>query len=143
MAATVGDLHGDNRPGGIVGHGIDIVPIERIESMLDSHGDTFIERCFTVREQEHANRGGVQLATRYAGRFAVKEAAMKTLGTGLSGGIRWVDVETIAADNGRPELIVTGVARTIAEELGIGIWHVSISHAGGLAIASVIGSRSA
>ena len=73
----------------IIGHGIDLVDVERIEDMLDRHGERFLDRCFTVREQAYCESGGVQRAQRYAARFAAKEAVFKAIGTGLGEGMTW------------------------------------------------------
>jgi len=75
---------------------------------------------------------------RYAGRFAVKEAAMKALGTGWSRGVRWVDVEVVRQRGGRPSLALRGEARKIADALGVKNIAVSITHTSEQAIAQVI-----
>jgi len=75
---------------------------------------------------------------RYAGRFAVKEAAMKALGTGWSRGVRWVDVEVVRQKGGRPTLALRGEAKKIAEALGVRNIVVSITHTAEEAYAQVI-----
>ena len=65
-------------------HGVDLVEIRRIESMLESHGDHFIDRVFTQLERAYAEQGGAGRAERYAARFAAKEAVFKALGSGWS-----------------------------------------------------------
>jgi holo-[acyl-carrier protein] synthase len=121
----------------IVGHGIDLVDVPRIERMLNEHGDRFRERCFTAVELAAADASG-RAAEFLAGRFAVKEAALKALGTGWSGGIAWTDVEVTPDNSGRPGVKVSGGAARIAESIGVARWWVSISHVGGHAVASVI-----
>ena len=76
--------------------------------------------------------------TRLAGRFAVKEAVLKALGTGWRGGIQWTDIETVPDPLGKPLTTLTGQTRELAARLGIQRLLVSISHAGEYAIASVI-----
>ena len=75
-----------------------------------------------------------------AARWAVKDAVMKALGTGWNDGVMWTDIETRTAPSGKPELIVTGGAKKIADKLEIVEWHVSITHCKTLAIAFVIAS---
>lgn len=122
----------------IIGHGIDLVELDRIERMLADHGDRFLERCFTAAERDHAETGSRRRIERYAARFACKEAALKALGTGWRGGIAWTDVSVVTEASGRPALVVGGRSAEIAASMGIVQWHVSLSHSGGLAIASVI-----
>lgn len=122
----------------IVGHGIDIVEITRIERMLNEHGERFIERCFTAAERAYCEDGGKRRVERYAARFAVKEAAFKALGTGWRSGIAWTDVGIVHDPSGAPRLVVTGVFADMASSAGVKAWHVSLSHAGANAIASVI-----
>ncbi|MBG80960.1 MAG: holo-[acyl-carrier-protein] synthase [Phycisphaerae bacterium] len=119
-------------------HGIDIVPIARIEQMLANHGDRFIERVFTAGERADAERVNRGRSERYAVRFAAKEAVLKALGTGLSGGITWQDVDVHRSGNGAPMLKMHGVAAEKADELGLQVWRLSMSHAGGMAMASVV-----
>lgn len=121
----------------IVGHGIDLVDVPRIERMLSEHGARFRERCFTAGELSGADASG-RAAEFLAGRFAVKEAALKALGTGWSGGIAWTDIEVAPDNSGRPTVRVSGEAARIAGSVGVSRWWVSISHVGGHAVASVI-----
>jgi holo-[acyl-carrier protein] synthase len=121
----------------IIGHGIDLVEVSRIADMIAKHSDRFLERVFTQAEVAHsAGRKGQ--AEHLAGRFAAKEAVLKTLGTGWAEGIAWRDVEVAAEPSGRPYLRITGRAASLATEKGITEWHLSISHTEGQAMASVI-----
>jgi len=124
----------------VVGHGVDLVEIERIRRSIDAHGDRFLTRVFTDGERADAGRGRSR-TERLAARFAAKEAALKAIGTGWSRGVAWTDVETRTEPSGRPVLGVSGRAGEIAREMGGSRWSVSLSHAGGLAIASVILER--
>ena len=120
-------------------HGIDVIDIPRISSMLETHGDTFINRCFTQEEQAAAMVSSTQTrAERFAARYAAKEAVLKALGTGLSGGIQWVDIGVVRED-GPPKVELSGKAAEIASNAGITQWRLSLTHAAGVAIASVIG----
>ncbi|MBU3728738.1 MAG: holo-[acyl-carrier-protein] synthase [Phycisphaerales bacterium] len=124
-------------------HGIDLVEVSRIDRMLSDHGERFLERVFTVHERGDCDATPSRRAERLAARFAVKEAALKALGTGWRSGIAWTDVETRLEPSGAPVLHLHGRARELAAEQGLARWMVSISHAGGLATASVIGCRAA
>ena len=123
----------------IITHGIDVIDVARVSSMLESHGQTFIDRCFTTKEQEAANVSSPEMrAQRFAARYAAKEAVLKALGTGLAGGIEWVEIGVVRED-GPPMVELTGKAAEVAAKIGILEWRLSISHAGGIAMASVIG----
>jgi holo-[acyl-carrier protein] synthase len=121
----------------IVSHGVDLVEVERIASLLDEHGQRFLDRCFTAAEQAYA-QDNRRRAEHLAGRFAAKEAVLKALGTGLSDGIAWTDVEVVRLDSGKPTIRLHARALEIASELGIERWHLSISHTAGHAMASVV-----
>lgn len=123
----------------ILVHGIDVIDVERISSMLQSHGQKFLDRCFTSIEQEAANVSSNEMRDqRLAARYAAKEAVLKALGTGLAGGIEWIDVGVERKD-GPPMVVLSGKAKDVADAQGITEWRLSLTHAGGIAIASVIG----
>jgi holo-[acyl-carrier protein] synthase len=121
----------------IVGLGLDIAEIDRIEAAIVRHGAPFIERLFTPREaaycESHRNR-----FERYAGRFAAKEAAMKALGTGWRRGVRWHDIEVVREASGKPTLQLEGVAGELAVRMGVKNIALTITHSGNLALAQVI-----
>ena len=121
----------------VICHGIDLVDCRRIGQLIQRHGDRFVDRVFTSAEKAYSNRH-VKNTERLAGRFAVKEAVMKMLGTGWQNGISWTDIETINDPLGRPEVRLSGKVAQIARELGIEQVSVSITHTSDLAIASAI-----
>lgn len=121
----------------LIAHGIDLVDCERIEKLLERHRDSFIERIYTLREQEDCMKGKQQVQ-RLSGRFAMKEAVMKTLGTGWRDGIAWTDIETVNDPLGKPFINISGVAKEKAENLGITAFEISISHTDTMAMASCI-----
>lgn len=121
----------------IVGMGIDIAEVERIRGAIERHGEVFLRRIFTAREREYCERFKNKYE-RYAGRFAVKEAAMKALGTGWSRGVRWVDIEVVRQKGGRPTLTLAGEAQKIGEKLGVKNIALSITHTASQAYAQVI-----
>jgi len=121
----------------IVGLGLDIAEIDRIEAAVTRHGTPFLERIFTTLEvaycESHRNK-----FERYAARFAAKEAAMKALGTGWRRGVRWRDIEVVRDPTGKPTLHLEGAARQIANDLGVKNISITITHSGNLALAEVI-----
>jgi holo-[acyl-carrier protein] synthase len=121
----------------IVGLGLDIAEIDRIEAAISRHGAPILERLFTPAEASYCEQFKNRFE-RYAGRFAAKEAAMKALGTGWSRGVRWRDVEVVREPGGRPTLRLAGVARKIADGLGVKNISLSITHSGNFALAQVI-----
>ena len=121
----------------IIGMGIDIAEVPRIRAVIESQKERFLRRVFTLDEVAYCEQFKNKYE-RYAGRFAVKEAAMKALGTGWSRGVRWVDMEVVRARGGRPTLALKGEAKKIAEGLGVKNIAVSITHTEEQAIAQVI-----
>jgi holo-[acyl-carrier protein] synthase len=121
----------------IVGLGIDIAEVARVKAAIERHGETFLRRLYTAREQEYCERFKNKYE-RYAGRFAAKEAAMKALGTGWSRGVRWVDVEVTREKGGRPTMRLAGEAAHIADRLGVKYISLSITHTADQAFAQVI-----
>lgn len=121
----------------IVGLGLDISEIDRIEAALTRHGAAILRRLFTPEEvaycESHKNK-----FERYAGRFAAKEAGMKALGTGWRRGVRWRDIEVVREPSGKPTLRLAGVALEIAQRMGVKNISLSITHSGNLALAEVI-----
>lgn len=93
----------------ILGIGTDLANIERIQGVLDRHGDRFRNRVFTETEQAKAARRK-DVAGTYAKRWAAKEACSKALGTGLRMGIAWKDMAVSNLDTGQPVMAVTGWA---------------------------------
>lgn len=121
----------------IIAHGIDMVDIESTRRLLADPTGQFLARCFTIQEQQSAG-DGLDQPDRLSGRFAVKEAAMKALGTGFGEGVGFLDVEIVSLPSGAPTVILHGKAKLRAEAMGIDRWLVSTSHEGNMAIASVI-----
>ena len=121
----------------IVGSGVDLCEVSRIESAIARHGQRFIDRIFTGSEIAYAESKANRYE-RYAARFAAKEAGMKALGTGWRGGIAWHDFEVANLSSGRPTLRLHGKAAELAEKLGVQGVSLSITHTTGQALAMVI-----
>ena len=126
----------------VVAHGIDLVDCRRLAEVVARHGDRFLRRIFTPDELAYC-RGHRRETEHLAGRFAVKEAVLKVLGTGWRNGIRWSDIEVRNAPSGRPAVTLRGRCREIADQQGIGDILVSISHVETHAIASAVGLSTA
>lgn len=121
----------------IVGIGIDVAEVKRIRAVIESQGERFLRRVFTLDEVAYCEQFKNKYE-RYAARFAAKEAGMKALGTGWSRGVRWVDVEVVRHRGRRPTLELKGEARKIADGLGVKHVALSITHTAEQAIAQVI-----
>jgi holo-[acyl-carrier protein] synthase len=122
----------------IIAHGIDAVDIERFSKLIEKGGQSFLQRCFSSTEiQEAADH---KTNERLAGWFAVKEAVLKSIGTGQSNGATFTDIEVSHKETGAPQISISGKTKEFADSLGITVWLVSISHIEKIAIASVIGS---
>ena len=121
----------------IVGLGLDIAEVDRIEAAIGRHGAPFLDRLFTPAEISYCRQHKNQFE-RYAARFAAKEAAMKALGTGWKRGVRWRDIEVAREPSGKPTLHLAGASRQIADQLGVKNISLTITHSGNLALAHVI-----
>jgi holo-[acyl-carrier protein] synthase len=121
----------------IVGSGIDMVEIGRIQQSMDRHGKRFLDRVYTAAEQAYCLRKR-NSAESFAARFAAKEAGAKALGTGISYGVSWLEIEVVREPSGRPTLRFHGRAAQIATGLGVARAALSITHTADLAMASVV-----
>lgn len=117
----------------IVGLGTDVVGIARVEGLLARHRERFLARWFDPRELP-----ADASAERVAARWAAKEAAAKALGTGFAEGIVPSQIAVLSQPSGAPALHLSGAALARAQALGATRFHVSLSHADGTAVATVI-----
>ncbi len=113
--------------------GVDLVEISRIEGVLRRHGDRFLKRVYTERELAYAGGRLPALATRWA----AKEAAAKALGTGI-GAVSFSEIEVVCDGCGKPEVFLRGAAAQLAAQRNLNRFVVSLSHAGGCAMAMVV-----
>jgi holo-[acyl-carrier protein] synthase len=121
----------------IVGTGVDIAEVKRIQAAVNRFGERFLKRVFTPAELRYC-MAKPNAAERLAARFAAKEAGMKAIGTGLRLGVTWQDVEVLRMPGQRPMLEFHGKAAEFAERLGCRRTHLSLSHTKEQAIAHVI-----
>ena len=101
----------------IVGTGIDICPIHRIEKSLHRFGERFKKRICTPWEIERCDRNPARMPARYAQMFAAKESCAKALGTGIKYGVAWRDMEMRWYGTGQPYMVVYGGAEKRLQQL--------------------------
>lgn len=121
----------------IIGSGIDLVEIARIHQSLERYGPRFLNRVFTASEQAYCMRKR-NAAESLAARFAAKEAAAKALGTGISRGVNWLEIEVVREPGGRPSIRFHGRAAEFATRLGVVHAALSLTHTSSLSMASVV-----
>lgn len=125
----------------IIGIGNDLIDINRVERVLERHGERFIQRVFTSVEIRKSERRRMRAAS-YAKRFAAKEACAKALGTGMSAGVFWRDMGVVNLPSGKPTMALTGgAAKRLQSLLPAGhkaVIHVTITDEFPLAQAYVI-----
>ena len=114
----------------ILGIGNDLVDCRRIEKTIKRFGTRFLSRVFTDQEQSRMNKR-VDQAAGYAKLFAMKEAVLKAMGTGLARGISWHHIEIFRELNQAPQAELSGAAiklvKTLTPEGFVPHIHVSVS----------------
>jgi holo-[acyl-carrier protein] synthase len=125
--------------GVVVGVGIDLCPVDRMQRAVERHGERFLARIFTEQEVAFCMQR-VRPWEGLAGRFAAKEATSKALGAPR--GIGWHDVEVLPARPGEagPQVVLRGKADEVARTRGVRSMEISITHAGGMAAAVAVAS---
>jgi holo-[acyl-carrier protein] synthase len=116
--------------------GVDIIEVARIDAAILRYRERFFSRFFTPRELIEAEGRTPALAAR----FAAKEAVAKALGCGI-GEVGWKDIEIVRDSQRRPELVLHGAARALADQLGLHEWSVSLSHTHEHAMALVVATH--
>ena len=121
----------------LFGIGIDIVQIDRMEKMIEKHGDIFAKKIF--HENELAIYLDLKFKARFlAKRFAAKEAFSKALGTGIADGITLPNIEILNDKLGKPKLFLHGKTKEIFSESGANSIFLSISDEKSYAVAQVV-----
>lgn len=118
----------------ILGVGTDIIEIDRFRKAMDKYGQRFLDRLFSSKEQEHCERYS-DPERRFAARFCAKEAAVKALGVGFGKHVRFLDVEVLNQESGRPILVLSP---SVQEYFNYPEMFLSISHAKHYATALVV-----
>ncbi len=121
----------------VLGVGTDLMEIERIRQSIARFGDRFLSRVYTPREIAYCQRKK-NSAESFTARFAAKEAGAKALGTGISRGVSWLELEVLRAPSGQPRLELSGRAADRATELGVNTISLSLTHSRDTALAVVI-----
>jgi holo-[acyl-carrier protein] synthase len=102
----------------VIATGIDIVEVKRISRLMSEYAIHFTNKVFAESETAECTKKRAS-EKHFAGRFALKEAVLKLLGTGLSGGVRWQDIVTTVDSAGCPSVALRGRAKEIAQKKGI------------------------
>lgn len=122
----------------ILGTGIDIVEIARMEQILKRWDRVFLNRVFLAEEQSYCD-SRANPAVHYAGRFAVKEAVSKAFGTGMGPHLGWRDIQTVRnKKSGAPSIKLSSAAQNYALKQGVKNIHISLSHTHQYAVAHAI-----
>jgi holo-[acyl-carrier protein] synthase len=111
----------------ILGIGIDLVEVSRVEHLVARYGDRALRRVFTGAEVERCNLSRSPSES-LAARFAAKEAFFKAVGTGWGQGLAWTEVEVVSAPSGAPGVRLSGAAARLARERGVSRIHLSLTH---------------
>ncbi len=121
----------------IIGCGIDLVKIDRIEKIVKKWGNNFIFRIFTSLEREYCEKKKGNKYQSYAGKFAAKEALLKALGLGLREA-NWKEIEIKNNELGQPVIDTSGKLKNVVSAKGVSKYFISISHTKEYAVAQVI-----
>jgi holo-[acyl-carrier protein] synthase len=121
----------------LLGIGVDIVEIERVERLLDRFGERIARRLLTPREFEQFTARGAP-AGFLASRFAAKEATAKALGTGIAQGVGFHGIEVVNSASGQPGLNLQAGAAAWANRLGVAASHLSLSDEKHYCVAMVV-----
>jgi len=122
----------------VIGVGVDIVDVERIESAIKKFGDRFLKKIYTNTEIKYCNVGKLA-CQHFAGKFAAKEAVYKTLNIDCI--VKWTEIEIENLKQGRPRVVLHGKVKKMAKEKNISSVLISISHIKTRAVASATAVR--
>ena len=120
-----------------LGVGIDAVEVPRFRKVAE-RTPSILDRLFTISERDYCEQVR-DPHQRFAARFAAKEAVLKAMGVGL-GACAWHDIEVLRSDSGQPLVRLTGKAQSLADELGVADWQLSLTHTESIAAAMVVAS---
>jgi holo-[acyl-carrier protein] synthase len=121
----------------IVGIGTDVVSIERIQGVLDRHGDRFVRRVLTPQERARFERTKLK-ASHLAKRWAAKEAFSKAIGTGIHAPFTWQSITVGRDPKGKPLVIPSPDMARHLQSMGVTRSHVSLTDDAGVAVAFVV-----
>jgi holo-[acyl-carrier protein] synthase len=124
----------------IVGIGTDIVECLRIGRMIEQHGELFLTRVYTEREIRYC-QSRQRSTEHFAGRWAAKEAILKCLGAGGRRGLSWTDMEVRHDAGGKPQVLLCGTVKDLAQGQRVGNILLSIAHCRAYAVAYALAVR--
>ncbi|MDB4968351.1 MAG: 4-phosphopantetheinyl transferase [Myxococcales bacterium] len=122
----------------ILGIGVDLTPISRLERAFAAHPERLEKRLFTDGERSYC-RARANAGQHFAARFAAKEALLKALH--VPEGLRWHELEVVNDSDGAPTFRLSGNAAAAAAAQGVTRLHLSITHADDSAMAFVVAER--
>jgi holo-[acyl-carrier protein] synthase len=133
-------LSATTRMANIIGTGIDVIEVARIERALTNPvtGERFRQRVYTTGEIAYCESRGRGRYQSYAARFAAKEAAMKAMGTGWNRNVGWSEIEVVRERGKAPTIALHGKSASYAARKNIARFHLSITHTAAQAIAHAI-----
>jgi holo-[acyl-carrier protein] synthase len=114
--------------------GIDLADVPRVKKAIERFGDRFLSRVFTPWEIQYC-LGKIKPELSFAGRFAVKEAVFKAIGTGFSEGVKWTSVEVVNDKRGHPDV---RLGQAIRKHIGNKRIIITLSHTREYAVACAI-----
>ena len=126
----------------ILGIGTDIVECLRIGRMIEQHGELFLNRIFTAREIRYCQERKREIE-HFAGRWAAKEAVLKSLGVGWRRSLTFSDVEIRNEPGGKQQVHLCGAAKEVAQNQRVADILLSISHCRAYAVAYALAVRGA
>jgi holo-[acyl-carrier protein] synthase len=118
--------------------GVDIIEIDRVAKSIETFSDSFKNKVYTQKEIKYCEHKKAEKHKSYAARFAAKEAVSKALGTGISGGASWTDIEILTDDNGSPYVKLSGKCLEFYNRLGPKSISISLSHCNNSAVAFAV-----
>ena len=118
----------------IIGIGVDIVELPRFARSIQ-RTPGLLARLLHPSEQQRPAGGALSISS-LAARFAAKEALAKALGA--PAGLSWLDATVVEAASGRLSLKLVGSTAELAQQQGVDVWHLSVSHDGDSVIAFVV-----
>jgi len=121
----------------ILGIGVDLVEVERVQHSLDRFGERFMNRVFTAGEIAYCQSMKFP-ARHFAARFAAKEAVSKAFGTGIGKAMGWRDIDVHKKASGEPFLVLHGGANNLAKNRGMKSSSISLSHTDHHALAMIV-----
>ncbi len=118
--------------------GVDIIEIDRVKKSIENFNDSFINKVYTSNEIDYCEARKAARFNSYAARFAAKEAVTKALGTGISEGAAWKDIEILVNEAGAPYVKLSGKCLEFYNRLGAVDISISLSHCNTTAVAFAV-----